>query len=97
MTRGDVFVDCRSTVGVAHAGVADPRRWGTWFAMDGGDTADTLTSSASLLGRAGTGGDVCAALNRQVEEVQSGYWFTGPDGRGVRFRCFLTGFQGPKS
>ena len=46
ITRCDVFVDCRHQPGVAMSGVAQPARWGTWWAMDGSDTRDALAALA---------------------------------------------------
>lgn len=43
-TRCDVFVDCRQQPGVLFSGASSPWRWGTWWALDGNDTKDTLTS-----------------------------------------------------
>jgi hypothetical protein len=44
VTRCDVFVDCRQEPGFFCSGVSKPHRWGTWWALDGNDTKDTLTT-----------------------------------------------------
>ena len=43
-TRCDVFVDCRQRSDVLLSGASSPSRWGTWWALDGNDTRDTLTT-----------------------------------------------------
>ena len=102
MTRCDVYVDCDGQMGR----VAMPNSWGTWWALDGGDTTATLLALAEAAGCGTLGapchqghrwppGDEAAKLNLQVREVQQTLWVPGADGSHVTFRCHLTGSQPP--
>lgn len=100
-TRCDVFVDCRQQHGIAMSGITKPHNWGTWWAMDGSDCKDSLTSlnrgtafhppPLSMLDMECNALDDAAGLSRQVSAVQDHFLYNLPDGRPVRFECYLTG------
>ena len=62
VTRADVFVDCEQAPGQAFAGVGDTTRWASWWALDGPDTADSLSSLRQGSAGAHGGGTVRGSL-----------------------------------